>query len=90
MAAQSRGVARLALRLGRNRLQKQRVERIELKRSQAAAATRKWEGILREMEMTGQSGTPEYENYFDAYLRARQQEKQADLEAFNLRSGLEK
>jgi hypothetical protein len=40
------------------------------------------------MERNGESGTAQYESYFQAYLQARQQEKAVDLELFNRRRGL--
>lgn len=51
-------------------------------------ATEEWLSLLREMERNGESGTPQYERYFQAYLQARQQEKAVDLELFNRRQGL--
>lgn len=90
MAVRIGSVGRLAGRLTHERGDRRRAERIEQKRAMAVAATRKWEEILHEMEMTGKSGTQQYEAYFDAYLRAKQQQKQADLDAFNLRTGLGK
>lgn len=51
-------------------------------------ATQQWHTLLREMESNGESGTPQYERYFQAYLQARQQERAVDLELFNHRRGL--
>jgi hypothetical protein len=51
-------------------------------------ATEEWLSILREMEHNGETGTAQYERYFQAYLQARQQEKAVDLQLFNHRRGL--
>lgn len=61
--------------------------RIEERRRGLAAATQEWLSLLREMERAGQTGDAKYEAYYQAYLRAKQQQKRADLELFNLRSG---
>ncbi len=81
-------------RLGRRLFPRPRVsgrdlERVEEKRRGMAAATQKWLSLLREMEQAGQTGDAKYEAYYQAYLRAKQQQKRADLEVFNLRSGIE-
>lgn len=65
------------------------LERVEEKRRDMAAATQKWLSLLREMEQAGQTGDAKYEAYYQAYLRAKQQQKRADLELFNLRSSFE-
>jgi hypothetical protein len=44
-----------------------------------------WLSILRDMEQQGQSGELSYERYYQAYLDARQQEKDVELVLFNLR-----
>jgi hypothetical protein len=53
-----------------------------------ATATEQWRTILRDMERSGESGDPRYDQYLEAYIDARQQEKRADLELFNLKQGL--
>jgi hypothetical protein len=40
------------------------------------------------MERAGQTADPRYDAYFQAYLQARQQEKRAELDLFNVRRGL--
>jgi uncharacterized protein involved in exopolysaccharide biosynthesis len=64
------------------------LERLEEKQRAAAEATLKWLSLLREMERTGETNEARYHQYFDAYLQAKQQEKRADLEVFNIREGL--
>ena len=49
-------------------------------------ATDQWLSLLREMEQQGQSGEAAYERYYRAYLDAKQQQKDVDLQLFNLRS----
>lgn len=60
--------------------------RIEERRRGLAEATEQWLSLLREMEQDGQTGDAKYEAYYRAYLQAKQQQKRADLELFNLRS----
>lgn len=72
--------------LFRERPDKGGVRRIEERRRGLAAATEEWLSLLREMEQAGQTGDAKYEAYYQAYLRAKQQQKRADLELFNLRS----
>lgn len=62
--------------------------RLEEKRRLLAETTEQWRSLLRDMERTGESGDPRYETYFKAYVEARQQEKRAELQLFNLRQGL--
>lgn len=64
------------------------IHRLEEKRRSAAAATEQWLTLLREMEHNGESDQPGYETYYRAYLQAREQEKRAEIEVFNLRQGL--
>lgn len=64
------------------------VRRIEERRRGLAAATDEWLSLLREMEHAGQTGDARYEAYYQAYLRSKQQQKRADLDLFNLRSGV--
>ena len=64
------------------------VRRIEEKHRAAHEATERWLSLLREMEHEGQSGDARYDAYYQAYLRAKQQQKHIDLELFNLRQGL--
>lgn len=63
------------------------VRRIEERRRGLAAATEEWLSLLREMEHAGQTGDAKYEAYYQAYLRSKQQQKRADLDLFNHRSG---
>jgi vacuolar-type H+-ATPase catalytic subunit A/Vma1 len=51
-------------------------------------ATEQWLSILREMEGNGETGSAQYERYFQAYLQSRHQERAIDLELFNRRRGL--
>lgn len=62
--------------------------RLEEKRRSLAAATQQWLSLLRDMERSGESSEPRYETYFRAYVEAKQQEKRAELELFNMRQGL--
>ncbi len=64
------------------------LERLEERRHAAADATRQWLSLLREMELQGDTNGSRYEQYFEAYLQAKQLEKRVDLELFNLREGL--
>jgi len=64
------------------------VQRIEEKHRAAHEATERWLSLLREMEHAGQSSDARYDTYYQAYLRAKQQQKHIDLELFNLRQGL--
>jgi hypothetical protein len=69
-------------------ISRERIRKAEEKRRAAADATREWVALLREMETTGESSSPQYESYYSAYLQSREQEKRIDLELFNLRQGL--
>jgi hypothetical protein len=40
------------------------------------------------MERNGESDEGRYEQYYQAYLQAKQLEKRTDLDLFNLREGL--
>ena len=62
--------------------------RLEDKYKTASAATQQWLSLLREMECNGETNESRYEQYFHAYLQAKQLEKRTDLELFNLREGL--
>ena len=64
------------------------VERLEERRRVLARATQDWLGLVREMEMKGETGDPRYERYLRAYADARMQEKRVDLAIFNYRAGL--
>lgn len=64
------------------------VRRIEQRSRTASAATQQWLALLREMEDQGQTTDARYETYYQAYLQAKQQQKRADLELFNLRQSL--
>jgi hypothetical protein len=63
-------------------------KRLEEKRRALSEATHKWVQLLRDMERDGQTSDPNYERYFQAYIKAQQQEKRVDLELFNLQQGL--
>jgi uncharacterized protein involved in exopolysaccharide biosynthesis len=62
--------------------------RLEEKYKTAAAATQQWVSLLREMERNGETDQGRYEQYYQAYLQAKQLEKRTDLDLFNLREGL--
>ena len=62
--------------------------RVEEKYRTAVEATQQWLSLLREMERNGETNEGRYEQYYNAYLQAKQQEKRSDLELFNLREGL--
>lgn len=64
------------------------VRRIEERVRGYSAATQEWLTLLQEMERAGQTADPRYDAYFQAYLQARQQEKRAELDLFNVRRGL--
>lgn len=66
------------------------VRDIEERRRGLHRATEQWVSLLRSMEAEGQTADPRYETYYQAYLRAKEQEKQADLAAFNARQGFSK
>jgi hypothetical protein len=40
------------------------------------------------MEGNGETNSPNYERYYQAYLQAKQQQKAAELDLFNRRRGL--
>ena len=63
-------------------------DRLEQRQRSLTEASEKWHSLLREMELNGESARPQYERYYGAYIEARQVEKRADLELFNLRHGL--
>ncbi len=65
-----------------------RYYRVQEKHRCLAQATQQWLLLLREMERNGETGDVRYETYYKAYLQARDHEKRADLELFNLRQGL--
>lgn len=62
--------------------------RLEEKYKTAADATQQWLSLLREMDRNGETNEGRYQQYFNAYLQAKQLEKRIDLELFNLREGL--
>ena len=64
------------------------MQRLEERHRSLVAATAQWSALLRDMELNGESSDPRYETYFKAYVEARQHEKRADLELFNIRAGL--
>lgn len=64
------------------------LQRLEEKHRAAVAAAQQWLTLLREMERNGETSEGRYEQYFSAYLQAKQLEKRFDLELFNLRQGL--
>lgn len=65
-----------------------RYGRIEERHRTLSRAAEQWLTLLQEMEAAGQTTDPRYEAYYQAYLQARQQQKRADLELFNLRQSL--
>lgn len=64
------------------------LRRVEEKYRAAVDATQQWLALLREMERNGETNESRYEQYYSAYLQAKQLEKRTDLELFNLREGL--
>lgn len=64
------------------------LRRLREKHSQLTQATEQWKALLRDMEHRGETADPRYETYYRAYVQAREQEKRADLELFNIRRGL--
>jgi hypothetical protein len=62
--------------------------RLKEKYKTASEATQQWLSLLREMERNGDTNEGSYEQYYHAYLQAKQLEKRTDLELFNLREGL--
>ncbi|HLJ68188.1 MAG TPA: hypothetical protein VKX16_12595 [Chloroflexota bacterium] len=64
------------------------LERLEARREAHSRAKEQWLSVLRDMERDGQTGEARYESYYRAYMTAKQQEKRAELELFNLRQGL--
>jgi uncharacterized protein involved in exopolysaccharide biosynthesis len=62
--------------------------RLEAKHKTASETTQQWLSLLRELERNGETNESRYEQYFRAYLEAKQLEKRTDLELFNLREGL--
>lgn len=76
-------------RLFRSRPARAALERRLRERQEALSrATEQWFSLLREMEHNGESGRSEYERYYQAYLQARQAQKDVDLQLFNYRRGL--
>jgi hypothetical protein len=65
-----------------------RYGRIEERHRSLSKAAEQWLTLLQEMEAAGQTTDPRYETYYQAYLQAKQQQKRADLELFNLRQSL--
>jgi hypothetical protein len=65
-----------------------RYGRIEERYRSLSKAADQWLTLLQEMEAAGQTTDPRYETYYQAYLQAKQQQKRADLELFNLRQSL--
>jgi hypothetical protein len=63
-------------------------QRLEERCQVLSAATEQWRTVLRDMERSGESGDARYDQYFHAYIEARQQEKRSHLELFNLKQGL--
>jgi hypothetical protein len=64
------------------------LRRLEEKYRTAADATQQWLALLREMDRNGETNEGRYQQYYQAYLQAKQLEKRIDLELFNLREGL--
>lgn len=65
-----------------------RTRRAEEKLRAASEAIDQWLSLLRELEQTGESDSARYDTYYRAYLQAREQEKRAELELFNLQHEL--
>lgn len=68
--------------------QESELRRLKEKHESLTHATQEWLTLLRDMEHNGESGGSQYERYYQAYLRARQQQKDIDLRLFNYRRGL--
>lgn len=84
------GLERLR-RLFRGAVPRERgMQELETRRRGLHTATEGWLSLLRELEDEGRSSDPRYEQYYQAYLRAKEQEKRADLDLFNVRQGLER
>ena len=61
------------------------VHRVEARYREAKASVESWTNLLRDLEDAGQTSGSMYEQYWQAYLRAKQQLKRAELDLFNLR-----
>ncbi|HZU13625.1 MAG TPA: hypothetical protein VFB58_12365 [Chloroflexota bacterium] len=76
-------------RLFRSRSSRTAIEhRLYEKHESLSRATEQWVTLLRDMEHNGESGGYQYERYFQAYLQARQAQKDVDLQLFNYRQRL--
>lgn len=64
------------------------VRRLQDRQEKAQHATEEWLSLLREMEHNGETASTQYERYYQAYLQAKQAQKNVDLELFNRRRGL--
>jgi hypothetical protein len=65
-----------------------RVGRLEDRREQLARAVDEWLSLLKDMEAAGECGGERYDRYYQAYLQALKQQKDIDLQLFNIRRGL--
>ena len=66
----------------------ERTRRAEEKLKAASEAIEQWLSLLRELGSNGESDSAGYDTYYRAYLQAREQEKRAQLELFNLQHDL--
>lgn len=64
------------------------LRRLEERCRALSEAAEQWRTVLSDMERDGESSDSRYEGYYRAYLEAREREKEAQLELFNLRQGL--
>ena len=64
-----------------------RLRQAEARHRSLAQAEEQWLSVLREMEQNGESSESKYERYYQAYTRIKQQQKELELELFNLRNG---
>jgi hypothetical protein len=64
------------------------MRRLRERHASLQRATDEWLSLLKEMELNGESGGSQYDRYYQAYLQAKQQQKDVDLQLFNRRSGL--
>ncbi|HEV3309728.1 MAG TPA: hypothetical protein VG815_04340 [Chloroflexota bacterium] len=64
----------------------QRYQRLQERRTALQKATDEWLSLLQEMEEHGESEQAAYERYHKAYLDAKHQQKEVELELFNLRN----
>lgn len=62
------------------------IQRLQEKRRALQRASEEWLSLLKDMEQQGQSDEAAYERYHKAYLDAQKQQRDVELQLFNLRS----